>query len=252
MAMASVQVADRVKASTLVQASAALFGDASEALAKLLGKGDIAKASRVVVEGLASDLAAKTNALAAADDKVASLSTNDAALYERRDDAAARSRLVTMDLRDAVTSGLRLPVSTLGVDGPTPVTPDDLLRFGQSIEKALADSDPAKRATKPVRGFTFDRDAWLEDIKVANKALGAALVAVTTDAKADQHASLDLQRAMAAYDAAFSACANVLVALFTAAGRKDLADRVRPSRRHPGRLATPDEDVDNDPTPPTT
>ena len=41
--------------------------------------------------------------------------------------------------------------------------------------------------------------------------------------------------AMSAYDKIFSDTANLLTALFAAAGKPDLADRVRPSTRKPGR-----------------
>ena len=53
--------------------------------------------------------------------------------------------------------------------------------------------------------------------------------------------------ALAANDLAFSCGADLLSALFWAAGEGDLADRVRPSKRRPGRVA---EEEPAAPTPP--
>lgn len=244
--MASKQVAERVQGAAVVQASAAGIGVAAEALSKQLSKPELAKLVPVLVEALSANLAAKAGAMTAADDKLVALGSDDEPLREKRDEAAAKLRGVLVDLRDAITSGLRLKPSAVGLDGLTPEQPDDLLRAGQAVEATLTSSDPSKSATRAVRGFSFDRAAWLADVKGANKALSSALAAVVADTKSDQQARANAHRAMDEFDAALSATANVTSAILDAAGFAELASKVRPSRRNPGRLA----DTDDAPTGP--
>lgn len=78
---------------------------------------------------------------------------------------------------------------------------------------------------------------WLGLLTQPVADLGVALEAVAVDRRENQLTLGEKNRTIAAYDTAFRATTHCLMGLFVAAGHDDLAARVKPSTRRPGRTA---------------
>jgi hypothetical protein len=245
--MASKLVTDREKSSRAVAASAETHageiakGFAAE-LAPYLKSGEKLPDVALLVRLVARRIAADTAALVAADDAHERELADDAAPREARDEAAARLRSVLVDGRAAVEAafgpaGLR----NLRLDGAVPEDPTVLATIGERVAGALRDA--GIKLPKPRRAsMKLDRAALAGEIEAELPALKKALAKVATEDREKEATLRAKQNAMRKSDRSFGQAASLLSASFTFAGLEDLAAKVRPSGRRPGRTAAEDDE----------
>ncbi|WP_437482777.1 hypothetical protein WME75_41520 [Sorangium sp. So ce1014] len=246
--MASKLVTDRDKSSRAVAASAETHADESAKgtaaeLAPFLRSGekmpDVALLMRLVARRLAAD----TAALVAADDAHERELADDAAPREARDEAAARLRSVLVDGRAAIDAafgpaGLR----KLLLDGAVPEDPSVLVTSGERVASALRDAEI--KLPKPRRAsMKLDRAALADEIAAELPALKKALAKVATEEREKEATLRAKQNALRKSDKSFGQGAALLAASFMFAGLEDLAAKVRPSGRRPGRTAAEEDDA---------
>lgn len=246
--MASKLVIGREKSSRAVAASAETHADevakgfAAE-LSPYLKSGEKLPDVALLVRLVARRLAADTAALVAADDAHERELADDAAPREARDEAAARLRAVLVDARAAVDAafgpaGLR----NLRLDGAVPDDPTVLATTGERVAGALRDA--GIKLPKPRRAaMKLDRAALASEIEAELPALKKALAKVATEEREKETTLRAKQSAMRKSDRSFGQGASLLSASFAFAGLEDLAAKVRPSGRRPGRTAAEDEEA---------
>lgn len=248
--MASKMVTDREKSSRSVAAAAATHaaeiaaGFARE-LAPHLKAGeelpDLALVARLIGRKIAADIVELLRADEAHERELA----DDAAPREARDESATRVRNVLIDTRAAIetaygSSGLR----ALGLDQAVPEDPSVLATTGATIVSALRDA--AIKLPAPKRAsMQVDRAGFAREIEAELPALVEALATVAVEEREKDATLRKKQGALSQSDRSFSRGAGWLSSSCTFAALDDLAAKVRPSGRRPGRTAEEEE-----PTPP--
>lgn len=240
--MASKQVIDRQKAADAVCAVAGTYeARLRTGIASVLGPVATAKEvsdAAALLARAATDLLAKSeSALVAADEAHAVELADDDGLRANRDALTGQLRDQLVGLRDALVGmyGAKVP-EAVGFDGKTPLDPVMLVRFARQIAVAL--KKPGALPTPKFKTAVLDpvtESASLTDL--ANR-LADAIDAVAEDVRENQVTKTARDAAQASHDPVFSRSANFLSALFALANEPELADRVRPSTRQPGRLAS--------------
>lgn len=234
----SKMVTDRQKSSLKLQATREQFSSVGDALASrfplILGRTLVA-AFTLLAGAFLDWLDRATTAMVTADLANATEKGDNRALLDARDQAAERVRHVVLDLRQVIETffgaGALAPFGIVGRLSEDPVV---LQRVGAAALAHLRVFEPPPARLK---SMTFDNAEWIELLKRPVAELEKALVEVARDQRQDETAMTARNRAIAEYDLAFRATASLLVGLFIAAGREDLADRVRPSSRRPGQTA---------------
>lgn len=139
------------------------------------------------------------------------------------------------NLRDVVgVVGNAALVKRLGLSGPTPRTPDELLQAARIVHARLT-----QIALPPTPGLAVDAEVLAAGLEQRIEALDAGLVAVDRETREAEATLLTKRETMAVYDQTFSGAAAALSALFLLADEPDLARRVRPSRSRPGQTIDP-------------
>lgn len=185
--------------------------------------------------------------MVAADEANARELSDDAGHRERRDAAGGpgwqrswrhcEKNVVRVYFGESVLGQLTVPSAL-------PTDPVVLCRTGLAVVNNLREFEPP---TPRLASMTLVNAEWLGLFERPLAELSAALEAISGDRKENELALTEKQRAMTAYDEAFRGTTHALMGLFLAAGREDLAGRVRPSTRRPGQTAEIDENL----TPPT-
>jgi hypothetical protein len=183
---------------------------------------------------------------AAADDAHEAEQADDVAPREARDTSAAALRETVMDLRRALEPGGRAVLTTFGLAAPVSEKPTEILTTGRYVLSRL--EDDALPWPKPRRGVSVDRKLFIEDLTAQVAALGTALAKVATETKELESTKLMRDTVESVHHAMFSLSAGLGWEVFKAAGKVELADRIRPSARRPGQTDVPPEEPA--PTPP--
>lgn len=161
--------------------------------------------------------------------------SDDLAPREARDDTAADLWAMlseTRELLKGVFGASALP--SLGFKGGIPEEPEDLAIFSRRVVAALrAGTLPPPRAA----AVAVDPVALVAPLADDLERLDHALDDVDREAREAEATLRDKQAALDRYDAGFAQCAAFLVGLFSLAGDDELAQRLRPSARRPGRLS---------------
>lgn len=174
----------------------------------------------------------RTDAMVQADIANAVEAADDQLVREARNEYAATVRAALVDLREVLVACYdKGALAQFGIDGRTPEDPVVLERAGQAALSRL-------RVFEPKNGkFSFFPSEWIGRFETPLIALRESLKSVAQDDRENQLALSEKNEAIARYDHAFRAVANILTGLFAAAGREELARRVRPSTRRPGQTA---------------
>ncbi len=221
--MASKAVTNRQKSTELVIA----IGEAqAEALSRATpGAADVAGA-------LIAKLVTTRDAMVEADEAHERELGDDAALREARDEKASALYARAVELREVLAGlyGGKFASDTFG--GATPKDPVVLARFADELAVRLAESTPPPSR---VPGVQTDAAALAAGLAEPREALVLALEAVAREVREAQATLEAKQNAIAAHDVAFRGVTNVLAGFLELAGHADLASRVRPSWRRPGR-----------------
>lgn len=231
----SKMVSDRARAARRVAQSARAHAESVGARldAEFATAGVEAPPAGAMIESLGALITARADAMEAADRAHEAELADDVLPRDDRDAAFEALLVEFTGLRDvvAVVGGARL-VKRLGLAGAAPRTADALLQAARMTRERLR-VIPLPAA----RGVQIDADALIGAFDAGIEALAKALVAVDREAREAEATLQSKHQAMATYDQAFSGAAAALSALFVLADEPDLARRVRPSVRRPGRTA---------------
>lgn len=193
-----------------------------------------------IMRMIARTVMALAERLADADRALADEMQDDHAPLERRE--RARSALFQrMGSLRAMTRGIygESALGRVGMSGNTPIEPLALHRLGTHVLEhlgVLATLPPA------VAGGVLDIATVREDLTAQVAALGQAIDDIAHEERKREVALAHKNSVMAEFDAQFAYGAHMLEGLFGWAGEPDLAARVRPSSRQPGRLDQPLDD----------
>lgn len=242
--MASKQVTDREKSARAVSAAAEthakeIGAGLASALKPYLEKGETMPDVTLLARLLGRGIEARAKALVLADAAHEKELGDDAQPREDRDSAAETVRQVLVDLRAAAeathgTAGLRM----LGLAGAVPVDPSVLKTTADTVSGALRDE--AVKLPKARKGMKLDRQSFADELGESLPRLGKALRDVAREAREAEATLAAKTGAMEANDAGFSRAAGAIATLAAAAGLDDLAAKVRPSGRNPGRTSATD------------
>jgi hypothetical protein len=254
--MASKQVTVRQKTSGSVGSTVEQYAERLEAgILAVMGPAEVgpevAAAAAVLASGAARVLARSATVMVAADEAHAVELADDQGLRDDRDRDLVGVRSFLVDLRECVT-GVYGEAATraVGFKGPTPEDPVVLVRVAGEVVAGLR-REPTL-LPKPRFGLAgIDRPALATELEARAARLAAAIEALTKDARENQVTLTARDGAMGAHDVTFSRVANFLTALYALAGEPELADRVRPSPRSPGRLAAETDASASGETPPS-
>jgi hypothetical protein len=244
--MTSKQVTDREKSARAVGAAAKthaaqIAAGFNRELTPHLEPGETLPDAGLLARLIGRKIVADNTALLAADHAHEQELADDAGPREDRDDAAAKVRSVLVDLRAAIESayGAR-GLTLLGLGDAVAVDPSVVATAAGNVQKALKDQNI--KLPKPKRaGMKIDRAAFAEDIAGELPALQKALAKVATEEREKEVTQRVKNEAMAKNDAAFTSGADFLATSCQVAGLIDIAAKVRPSGRRPGRVATEDD-----------
>lgn len=243
--MPSKEVIDREKSAREIVAAGETHGGAvadalGGLLTPLLKRGEKLPDIALLVALMGRRLEATSAVLVKADDAHEKELGDDAEPRARRDAAASALYALATELRDQIASVLGdAALVALGVTGATPSDPAQLASWTASLVSGLR----SKAVTLPApkrRTAKIDREAMAEELEVSFKPLAVALRDVTRERREAEATQAAKNAAMESHDAAFAQTAGVCTALFRAAKMDHLADRVRPSRRRPGRTEESD------------
>ena len=115
-----------------------------------------------------------------------------------------------------------------------PQDPTALWRLAGEISEALGKVALPKPVVKAVK--RVDPEPWVEQLEGPRERLGHALADVAREAREAQATQIAKNRAVSAYDEAFSTCVAFGAALLRLVGEHEHAERLRPSARRPGTL----------------
>ncbi|MDJ0761389.1 MAG: hypothetical protein QNJ97_00250 [Myxococcota bacterium] len=208
-------------------------------VAQRYGK-DSGPAVDLLVTRITDDLEAKVTDMIQQDDAHEAELRDDPEIRNQRDSVSARIRDRLIETREqlAAICGPTY-VAKLGFSGKTPGDPVAVKRLAQTLIANLA-AVPAP--TPKIPGYQLDPELWRAPLAQLVDQIEGVVSQVATEER-EAEATLTAKRAaIATYDEAFSATANLLSTLLSLAGEKDLAKRVRPSTRRSGQTA---EDAPN-------
>jgi len=237
--MPSKQVTDRSRSAKIVGAN--VETNAAEMAAKnaiqlspYLHEGELLPDGALYLRLMARLLASKSTRLDAADAAHEAEISDDAIPRAARDAGESDVRETTIEYRNAISAkygdvGLR----TLGVYEPPPAHPLPLAKYARDFCGALADGSRTLTGSAR-RGVQVQPAEMVAELLPLVVRLESALQVVTQEAAELNVTQTAKDNAMEANDRTFSAVANITEGLLMLAGRRDLADRVRPSRRRPG------------------
>ncbi len=159
------------------------------------------------------------------------------ALIGERDDEASELYSEVVDLRTVLRGrfGAEPARRLIGLRGDTSRDPVALKRQADRAVRRLRDTGrplPASRG----RVSKAERFRWAAPVARAAEALRATVGRVNDAVKRLKAARLERRRALESFNLGFGHIAGLFEALYRTVGRVDLAEAVRPSRRHPGRL----------------
>ena len=198
-----------------------------------------------VVRHIGRSIRAKMDALIAADQAHLAEKADDAEPRNRRDrlqDSLYKRLTMLRNVLQAVYGDAA--VHELGFVGSTPQGPIALCRLGRVVLANL----PALAAFTPLApGLSFDASLHASAMAAEVEGLETALVDLAREAKELDATQVHKDQLLAEHDNHFAHGARALEALFTLAGAHELAARVRPSLRRPGRIH---EDPDSAPDAP--
>lgn len=189
----------------------------------------------LLVQLVARRLARLREHMVMADDAHEEELSDDEAPREVRDDTSADLWALLQETREllkGVFGASALP--SLGFKGSIPEDPEDLAPFSRKVVAALRSGNlPPPRVPSVVVNPAALVAPLADDLETLERALDD----VDREEREAEVTLRDKQAALDRYDMGFSQCASFLVGLFTLAGDDELAQRLRPSARRPGRLS---------------
>ena len=237
--MPSKQVTDRSRSSGIVRTNAETFaaevGAKTHAqLSPFLQAGEVMPDGALQMKLFARYLASKMSLLEQADSAHEAEISDDAPPRAERDEAEGELRETTVEFRNAIGAKYGdVGLKVMGLYEAPPRGAPELAKYGRSLHDALIDASRTLTGSAR-RGLHIDRAEMATELLATVERLEAALRTVTHEAAELHLTQTAKDRAMDNNDEAFAGVAKAVEGLLTLAGRKDLAERVRPSGRKPG------------------
>ncbi|MFW5968813.1 MAG: hypothetical protein ACOCV2_14910 [Persicimonas sp.] len=252
MAEISLQVANRIKWARFVLASYRIHGKEVEGTLAdqydgLAGYDGDQMADTLAA--LAARLANVTDAMRGAEMALAAELADDDQVRDERDELVERLREELYGARDASERTFGEDVAAAyGLAGTPPQQSDSLLAYGRNAVNLMRDEP---RSNDDVFGNTIDTDKMADKLEQTLDELEDALEALDTEKREAHAVRAERDEVVEEWTQVYRGTANALSGLYLLAGRKDLAERVRPTvRRSSGRTEPPEdaeeqlEDVD--------
>ncbi len=210
--------------------------DVSEFLSSYLGEGETMPDFPLVFLLFQRALVDHREKLIEADQQHQKETSSSQETRQDRDRKTEDLRGKIMQFRSALegTFGAKRGLKLAGVESRTPEEPQAALLLGKAILERLQDPDPELGQTG-FGGFRFEPSTVIAELKPAVDNLDEAINAVTAETRKAQLTAKARTSAIQAHDRVFSWVASALSACFRMAGQDDLARRIRPSLRRPGR-----------------
>ena len=245
--MPSKMVTDRQKSAESVRAALNTHSGAmARGVAETLGDPALVPSVEKIVATSAARLATVTGAMVQADDQNLRERGEDVTAREAFDARVGELRADLVGLRGAVASVLgEGAVRTLGFAGNTPEDGVALERLALTVVENLG---KLAAPTYAVPGFSFDPAPWKSRLQAHVGPVGKARAALAAEVRESEATQTAKDKTVAEYDRTFSRIATLASAMLEIAGESELARRVRPSSRRPGRTVA-DGDVDPVPVP---
>jgi hypothetical protein len=236
MAKLTKDIENRLSVSRKVVAAATTHGPelapvlaASALEAQGVGNGPDAAAFEATFASLAALLSFTSSALEKAALEHAAEQADDIAPRIARDAARDAASVVMVQLRSAVESAMgQAGLRTYGLEGETPRMPKALAsHIGNVIH--LLQKNPIEVTSE--LGSVFSSAVIVPALEKRKKAIDDALLDVDREERELESTQGKRDRALTRWVDVYQGTANTLVGLFRLAGRKDLAERVRPTSR---------------------
>ncbi|HCF59162.1 MAG TPA: hypothetical protein DFS52_14360 [Myxococcales bacterium] len=233
--MLSKQVTDRQKSATLVIASArANEAKIAQGMYQLLEVP--VEHGTLLIQKMGNQLEGKTGAMVAADHAHLAELGDDASVRAERDQQAARVNEQLVDVRDVIKLAFGdNELKKLGFDGRTPVDPVQVHSLGKLVCDNLATWQPNKPSR--LSGLTAQNEVWRASISDPLEKLESSLESVARETREAEATQVAKNRAIEEYDKVFALTAGFLSLMLEIIGERELAKRVRPSRRRAGQIA---------------
>lgn len=229
MSTLSKLVATRLATARYVQSSARINTDPiARAVADEVPELKVSEV-RHLIDALTAHLVRKSDAMEAAEGVYTREQGDDPKVRHKRDTAATALATVIAGFREALRGTFGADaVELYGLRGTTPVRPDLLLDTGANAVRLLREHP----APAPLKSWmALDVAALADELEVHVEALRTAL-AETADEERELHlAKTARDAAVEEWTRFYPGIGAMLEGLYRIAGRADLAERIRPTRR---------------------
>jgi hypothetical protein len=193
---------------------------------------------QAVIDYLVDDLKHAVTSMDDAEARVVAERADDVGLREKRDTAAANLQAAVVRVRSMVLDALgEKKLATYGLSGDTPRITRDLVTHAVTVGK-LMQEEPFHVA---VDGVTFDSAAMAATLTSKANAVEQTLDDMLREEQELVNELGFRHTAITEWTDAHQGIADALTGLFRLAGRKDLAERVRPTSRSLAGEETPED-----------
>ncbi len=156
---------------------------------------------------------------------------DDPAARDARDQAARSLASLLVELREIVIGLYGQQIAATVFSSAVPSDPVALERFADAVAAQL---QRVSLGTSRVAGAAIDTSSVAQQLQDQRQVLNERLSDVAREVREAQTTLVAKNAAIADYDRTFTGIATIFEGLFILADQKELAARVRPSRRRPG------------------
>jgi hypothetical protein len=199
------------------------------------------------VTALGRKMRAAAQRLVTADEELRTASASEGTLRRRRDQKSHALAQQIVGLRQVIAGQYVAPdLDGLGLQRLRPRDPVTVLRRAKAIVKAFQSDDVGEMLGEALFEGASEGRSHAVELAPALAELEASMEQVNEARRLIDLARVEKNDAMAAYDEIFLRTTRMFEDLCRYAGERELADKVRPSARNPGRTEEEPEGVPDD------